>query len=89
MNLDIFLLELTEFPYGWNVEYKKKKEVKGISRQISGYDSLLPPQEAQFPSLLRELRSHMLYGTAKEKRKKEIISFKNNILMKNFIKKFF
>ena len=40
----------------------------GLPWWSSGYDSALPLQGVQVRSLVRELRSHMLRGTAKKKK---------------------
>ena len=43
---------------------------QGLPWGSSGEDPALPPQEAWAWSLVRELRSHMLHGMAKKKKKK-------------------
>ena len=49
--------------------FKQWTEV-GFPWQFSGWDTKLPIQGTQFQFLDRELRSHMLHGTAKGKKKK-------------------
>ena len=46
-----------------------KIKFEGLPWRSSGLDSTLPPQGAQVRSLVGELRSRMLRGTAKKKLK--------------------
>ena len=50
-----------------------KRMTEGLPWWSNGYDSVLPLQGARVLSLVRELRSHMLVGAAKKKKKNDRI----------------
>ena len=57
------------------VQQRLKCKSLGLSQRSCGYESVLPLQGVRVQSLVRELRSHMLHGTAKKKKFKSLCSF--------------